>query len=114
VFSFELLLRLPDVCLCMAKRRSIAWKFFELVEHGKAVKQAESTLCPDTTLTYAGGTSNLIHHLEAKHSVEYSKVKDGEMEDDKPAMKQLSLEVGPSTHQPVVRKYTQLYRISSC
>jgi len=85
----------------MAKRISIAWKFFELVKHqkdGKAVKQAECTLCPDTTLTYAGETSNLIHHLEAKHSVEYNKVKDGEMEeDDKPAMKQLSLEVGLST-----------------
>jgi len=42
---------------------------------------------------YAGGTSNLIHHLEAKHSVGHSKAKDGEA--NKP-MKQLPLEVGPS------------------
>ena len=38
-------------------------------------------------LTYAGGTSNLIHQLEAKLPVEYNKVKDGEMEEgDKPAI----------------------------
>ena len=84
----------------MARRRSIVWKFFELIEHqrdGKTIKQAECTLYPDTVLTYAGGTSNLIHHLEAKHSVEYSKAKEGEVEEaDRPTMKQTPLEVGPS------------------
>ena len=49
---------------------------------------------PRHRLTYAGRTSNLIHHLEAKHSIEYTKAKDGEKEEvDKP-MKQLPLEVG--------------------
>jgi len=62
----------------MAKRRSIALKFFKLNEHkkdGKTIKQAECTLCPDTVLTYADGISNFIHHLEAKHLVEYSRPK---------------------------------------
>ena len=85
----------------MAKRRSIVWKFFNLIEHnkdGKMIKQAECTLCPDTILMYAGGTSNLIRHLEAKHSVEYSKTKDNETDEtDKPSIKQLPLAVGPST-----------------
>ena len=40
----------------------------------------------------AGETSNLIHHLEAKHSVEYSKAKDNEMDKT-----ELHLVVGPST-----------------
>ena len=48
-------------------------------------------------LTYGGGTSNLIHHLEAKHSVEYSKAKEGEVEEaSRPTMKQIPLEVGLS------------------
>jgi len=84
----------------MAKRRSIVWKFFNLIEHdkdGKKIKQTECTLCPYTILTYAGGTSNPIHHLEAKHSVEYSKAKDNETDEtDKPSMKQLPLAVGLS------------------
>ena len=83
----------------MTKRRSIVWKFFNLIEHDKDVKkikQAECTLCPDTILTHAGGTSNLIHHLEAKHS-KYSKAKDNKMDEtDKPSMKQLPLAVGPN------------------
>ena len=87
--------------MLMAKRRCIIWKFFDLVEHkkdGKKIKQAECNLCPDTILTYAGGTSNLIHHLEAKHSVEYSKARDNETDEtDKPTMKQLPLVVSPST-----------------
>ena len=87
--------------MLMAKRRSIVWKFFDLVEHekdGKKIKQAECNLCLDTILTYAGGTSNLIRHLEAKHSVEYSKARDNETnETDKPKMKQLPVVVSPST-----------------
>ena len=75
----------------MARRRSIVWKFFELIEHqrdGKTIKQAECTLCLDTVLAYEGGTSNLIHHLEAKHSVEYSKAKEREVEEaDRSTMK---------------------------
>jgi len=84
----------------MARRRSIVWKFFELTEYikdGKTIKQAECALCPDTVLTYAGGTSNLIHHLEAKHVVEYTRAKVGKMEEaDGPTMKQIPLEVSPS------------------
>ena len=86
--------------MLMAKRRSIGWKFFDLVEHekdGKKIKQVECNLCPDMILTYAGGTSNLIHHLEAKHSVEYSKARDNETDEtDKPTMKQLPLVVSLS------------------
>lgn len=62
----------------MAKRRNIVWKFFELIKNekdGKKIKYAVCSICGDTTLTYAGGTSNLIHHLEAKHPSEYSKEK---------------------------------------
>ena len=54
----------------MAKPRSIVWKFFDLVEQekdGKKIKNAACKICVDTILTYAGGTSNLMHHLEAKH-----------------------------------------------
>ena len=58
----------------------------------------EYNLCPDTILTYTGGTSKLIHHLEAKHSVEYSKARDNKTDEaDKPTMKQLPLVVSPST-----------------
>ena len=32
----------------------------------------------DTMLTYAGGTSNLMHNLEAKHPNEYCKAKSKE------------------------------------
>jgi len=63
----------------MAKRRSIVWKFFELVEQekdGKKIKYAACNICADTTLTYVGETSNLLHHLEVKHPSEYSKVKE--------------------------------------
>ena len=72
------------------------WNFFELLEHerdGKTVKQAVCTICPDAILTYAGGKSNLIHHLEAKHFVEYSKAKNGEDEESHRPMKQLPSEV---------------------
>ena len=44
VLSFKFLL-----CLSMhAKRRSIAWKFFEQRKDWKKIKQAECTFCPDT------------------------------------------------------------------
>ena len=46
---------------------------------------------------YAGGTSNLMYHLEAKHPNEYCKAKGEESDDesDKP-LKQTSLPVQPS------------------
>ena len=72
------------------------WNFFELLEHerdGKTVKQVVCTIYPDAILTYTGGTSNLIHNLEAKHFVEYSKAKNGEDEESHRPIKQLSLEV---------------------
>ena len=72
------------------------WNFFELLEHEKnrkTVKQAVCTICPDAILTYADGTSNLIHHLEAKHFVKYNKAKNGEDEESHRPMKQLPLEV---------------------
>ena len=54
----------------------------------KRIKQAKCTLCPDMILTYTGGTSNLIHNLEAKHSVEYSQGKNSEADEtNKPSMK---------------------------
>jgi len=75
----------------MARRRSIVWKFFKLTERikdGKTIKQVECALCPDTVITYAVGTSNLIHHLEAKDVVEYTRAKVGEMKEaDGPTMK---------------------------
>ena len=48
-------------------------------------------------LTYAGGTSNLMHHLEAKHPNEYCKAKSkvSSYESDKP-MKQMALPVHPN------------------
>ena len=96
-----LLFDLRFLLMANPKRRSIVWKFFELVEHEKdsrKIKQAVCTLCPDTILTYSGGTSNLIHHLEAKHLVEYSKAKDNETDEtDKPSMKQLPLAINSST-----------------
>ena len=84
----------------MAKRRSIVWKFFDLIEQEKdgiKVKNAACKICVDTILTYAGGTSNLMHHLEARHPNEYCKAKNEESgdESDKP-MKQTSLPVRPS------------------
>ena len=48
----------------MAKRQSIVWEFFDLVEQdkdGKKIKNAACKICVDTILTYAGGTSNLMH-----------------------------------------------------
>ena len=84
----------------LAKRRSIVWKFFDLVEQekdGKNIKNAVYKICVDTILKYAGGTSNLMHQLEAKHPNEYCKAKSEESgdESDKP-MKQTSLLVHPS------------------
>ena len=42
---------------------------FDLVEQekdGKKIENAAYKICADTALTYVGGTSNLMHHLEAK------------------------------------------------
>ena len=83
----------------MAKRRSIVWKFFDLVEQdkdGKKIRNAACKICADTTLTYAGGTSNLMHHLEAKHPNEYCKAKNEESDETDKPMKQTSLPVCPS------------------
>ena len=52
----------------MAKQRSIIWKYFDLVEQEKdgiKVKNAACKICVDMILMYAGGTSNLMHHLMA-------------------------------------------------
>jgi len=80
----------------MAKRRSVVWKFFELVEQekdGKNIKYALCNIYVHTTLTYACRTSNLLHHLEAKHPSKYSKVKgEDSNENDKP-LKQITLPV---------------------
>ena len=51
----------------MAKWRSLVWKFFDVVEQekdGKKIKNAACKICVGTILTCAGGTSNLMHHLE--------------------------------------------------
>ena len=69
----------------MAKQRSIIWKFFDLVEQEKdgiKVKNTASKICVDTILTYAGGTSNLMHHLEARNPNEYCKAKSEESSDE--------------------------------
>ena len=84
----------------MAKRQSIVWKFFDLVEQekdGKKIKNAACKICVDTILTYASGTSNLMHHLEAKHPNEYCKAKNEESgnKSDTP-LNQTSLPVRPS------------------
>ena len=52
------------------KRTSRVWDFFELndiVENGKKIKKASCKLCNGVHLAYAGGTTNLHNHLEAKH-----------------------------------------------
>ena len=58
------------------KRTSKVWEFFELkevVEKGKKIKKAICKLCDDVSLAYAGGTTNLRNHLEAKHPSEIKK-----------------------------------------
>ena len=75
----------------MAKRQSIVWKFIDLVEQEKdgiKVKNAVCKICVDTILMYADGTSNLMHHLEARHLDEYCKAKSEESgnESDKPSL----------------------------
>ena len=84
----------------MANQRSIIWKFFNLVaqeKDGIKVKNAACKIFVDMILTYVGGTTNLMHHLEARHPNEYFKAKSKESSDesDKP-MKQTSLPVCPS------------------
>ena len=39
----------------------------------KKHKEAICKLCEGVTLAYAGGTSNLFNHLEAKHPVAHTK-----------------------------------------
>ena len=56
---------------------SAVWEFFELMEvaddAGKKHKKAICKFCEGVTLAYAGGTSNLFNHLEAKHPVAHTK-----------------------------------------
>ena len=58
------------------RRTSAVWEFFELTEGvddaGKKPKKAICKLCEGVTLAYAGGTSNLFNHLEAKHPIAYT------------------------------------------
>ena len=44
-------------------------KRLQIRKHKKAICK----LCEGVTLAYAGGTSNLFNHLEAKHPVAYTK-----------------------------------------
>ena len=71
------------------------WRFFDLVEQDKdgKIKIAACKICPDTALTYAGGTSNLMHHLEAKHPNKYCKAKSEESDESDKPMEQTSLPV---------------------
>ena len=59
------------------RRTSAVWGFFELTEvvdnAGIKHKKAICKLCEGMTLAYAGGTSNLFNHLEAKHPVANTK-----------------------------------------
>ena len=53
------------------KRTSAAWDSFELVDvtntEEKRVKKAVCLLCNGLQLTYTGGTTNLLNHLQFKH-----------------------------------------------
>ena len=57
-----------------AKRRSPVWKYFEstfvtsTTEDGKEVRKVQCKLC-DTQLTYKGSTTNMINHVQGKHSM---------------------------------------------
>jgi len=77
-------------------KRSIVWKFFELVEQekdGKKIKSAACNIFADMTLTYVGGTSNLLHHLETKHPSKYNKVKGEDSNESDKSLKQIPLPV---------------------
>ena len=69
---------LAMLILMLTKRRTSAvWEFFELMEGvddaGKH-KKAICKLCEGVTLiAYAGGTTYLFNHLEAKHPVVHTK-----------------------------------------
>ena len=90
----------------MAKRWSIVRRFFDLVEQDKdgKIKIAVCKICPDTALTYAGGTSNLMHHLEAKRPNEYCKVKSEESDESDKPMKQTVCSSIKSALQLVAKK----------
>ena len=69
------------------------WRFFDLVEQDKYVKKIKIAVCkiyPNASLTYADGTSNLMHHLEAKHPNKYCKAKSEESNESNKPMKQTS------------------------
>ena len=63
------------------KRTSVVWEFFELKDETIGdikVKKAVYKLCEGLTLAYAGGSSNLLSHLEVKHPIDYAKTGRGE------------------------------------
>ena len=55
------------------KRTSRVWEFYELAEvtdeEGRKTKKAICSLCDGLQLTYTGGTTNLLNHLESKHPI---------------------------------------------
>ena len=71
----------------------------------------------DTMLMYVGGTSNLMHHLEAKHPHECCKAKSEESsnESDKP-MKQmsLSLSVCPNVKRCSLAHNKEINKLLTC
>ena len=91
---------------------------FDVVEQekdNKKIKNAACKICVDMILTYAGGTSNLMHHLEAKHPHEYCKAKSEESgnESDKP-MKQMSLSVNPSVKRWSLARNKEINKLLTC
>ena len=66
-----------SISMSTKRRTSAVSEFFELTvvvdDAGKKHKKAICKLCEGVTLAYAGGTSNLFNHLEAKHPVAYTK-----------------------------------------
>ena len=66
-----------SISMSTKRRTSAVWEFFELTEvvddAGKKHKKAICKLCERVTLAYAGRTSNLFNHLEARHPVAHMK-----------------------------------------
>jgi len=77
----------------MAERRSIVLKFSNYIveqeKDGKKIKYTVCNICADMTLTYTGRTNNPLHHLEAKHPSEYSKVKGEDSDESDKPLKQI-------------------------
>ena len=49
------------------------WELYQLAEvtdeEGKNIKKAICSLCDGLQLTYTGGMTNLLNHLESEHSI---------------------------------------------